>query len=217
MVLAYQKKFYHPGLIRFVHLDLSRTYDATGIVMGCVSRFEEFECGAAIELVPHIRIDFALQVRPPKDGEITYSRIRSMIYNLTERGLNIRFVTADGFQSADTVQLLRQQRFTTGIQSVDRNPEPYEALKSAIYDGRLDLPSHELLHRELVGLERDAQTEKVDHPPNGSKDVADALASVVFLLSTRMAVWAQHEVHPFAQAPQFITRTHRAADSLMSD
>ena len=42
------------------------------------------------------------------------------------------------------------------------------------------IPEHKALHRELLGLERDAKTGKVDHRVGGSKDLADALACVIF-------------------------------------
>ncbi len=40
------------------------------------------------------------------------------------------------------------------------------------------------LIRELASLELDAKRRRVDHPPHGSKDVADAVASVVYIIET---------------------------------
>jgi hypothetical protein len=37
---------------------------------------------------------------------------------------------------------------------------------------------------------------KVDHPPHGSKDIADALAGVVYGLTMRRDVWNSHNVTP---------------------
>ncbi len=44
----------------------------------------------------------------------------------------------------------------------------------------------------------------MDHPPHGSKDLADALAGVVYGLTMRCEVWWQHEVNPFEVAPGLV-------------
>ncbi len=200
-VQAFPKRFHRPELTRFIHIDPSLTQDATGIVMGCVLRFVKIPRGEEAEILPLIHIDFALQIRPPKNGEISFERIREFIYGLNDLGLAIKFVTADGYQSADTIQLLRRKGYTTGIQSMDKDPRPYEILKAAIYDGRLRMPTHDLLMNELAGLERNTKTGKVDHPPKGSKDLADALAGVVYGLTTQNWIWAEHGVRPREALP----------------
>ena len=43
-------------------------------------------------------------------------------------------------------------------------------------------------------MERDPQTGLIDHPPNFSKDCADAVAGVVYGLTYRREVWARHRV-----------------------
>ncbi len=49
--------------------------------------------------------------------------------------------------------------------------------------------------------EIDAKAGSIDHPPGGSKDLADALAGVVHGLTMRRDVWAQHGVIPDRAAP----------------
>ena len=63
--------------------------------------------------------------------------------------------------------------------SVDRLPDHYETLRDAIYDGRVVMVESQTLHRELVELEYNAIDERVDHPPRGSKDVADAVCGAI--------------------------------------
>ena len=41
-----------------------------------------------------------------------------------------------------------------------------------------------MLYNELVQLEKDNNTGKVDHPPKGSKDTADALCGAVYTASS---------------------------------
>lgn len=200
----YPKSLDRPKIIRWCHLDLSLTGDATGVVVGHVSEFAQVMRGETAEMMPCIHVDLALRVLPPRGGEVRFDKIRAVLYALRDNGMNIRFVTADSFQSADTLQQLRMKGFTTGVQSVDRDPRPYEFLKAAIYDGRLDLPDHEVLHRELLSLERDTRTRKVDHLPGGSKDLSDALAGVVYGLSNRLEVWCEHDVYPHRDAPGLV-------------
>jgi hypothetical protein len=193
-----------PDLLRFAHLDLSMTGDATGIVVGCVDRFMDIKRGGDVEVLPHIHIDLVLRVIPPRDGEIPYHRIRELLYLLRDSGVNLKFVSADSFQSVDMLQTLNLKGFMTGQRSMDRTSRPYEFLKSALYDGRVDIPHNETLLRELLALEFDAEKGKVDHPPAGSKDLADSLAGVVYGLTSRREVWVQHNVNPRQQAPKLL-------------
>jgi hypothetical protein len=89
----------------------------------------------------------------------------------------------------------------TGVQSVDRKSAPYEITKMALYDGRVEIPEHPKLLKELISLEKDAQTGKIDHPMNGSKDIADGLAGVVYGLTTRRELWVRHGVPPVRIPP----------------
>jgi hypothetical protein len=208
----HRNQLHRPELIRFAHLDLSRTVDATGIVVGCVSGFDKIDRGDVMETLPHIRIDFALQVFPPKGGEILYESIRKFLYWLRTQGLNLCFVSADSYQSTDTLQILKRKGIVPGIVSMDKTPVPYQVLKSALYDGRVDLPQHDQLAKELLSLEWDERREKVDHSPHGSKDLADALAGVVYGLSRRREVWNQHGVNPDKVAPTFVYYLRQTKD-----
>lgn len=200
---AYSSSVSNPGEPRWIHVDLAVTADAAGVVCGHVPAFVKVSRGDKIELLPQIQIDFTLRVVPPRNGEITFSRIREMIYNLSDVGLNVRWVSFDGFQSTDSIQQLRIRGYQTGVRSVDRTTEPYDVLKAALYDGRVNLPSDSHLLGELLGLEMDYERGKIDHRPTGSKDVADSLAAVVHGLTYRRETWAKHGV-PLVGALQMV-------------
>ena len=182
---------------------------ATGIVVGCVDKFVDVQRGQETEVLPHIHIDLVLQVLPPLDGEIPYHRIRELMYLLRDKGMNLQFISADSFQSIDMLQTLRRAGFITGQRSMDRTPAPYEWLKSALYDQRISIPVHDTLRNELIALEFDSKTGKIDHPPTSSKDLADALAGVVYGLSMRREVWSQHRVVPENAATGRLERPHQ--------
>ena len=117
------------------------------------------------------------------DSEIDFAAIREFIISLREQGFNITMVTYDSFQSADSIQQLRQAGFNADTLSVDKNTEAYDLLKELIYTKCCALPNHPLLLQELRQLEF-IKGKKVDHPPRGSKDVADAVAGAVYNVHT---------------------------------
>lgn len=190
----YPKLFSNLGYRRWVHVDLGVVSDHAGIACGYV---RDFVVGQDdIGLMPQIEIDFILRVAPPRNGEIKFHRIRKMLISLRDAGLPITWVSFDAFQSVDSIQLLRQQGFLTGRQQVDQNASFYSVLKTCIYAGRLLCPPHNWCQLELLKLERDSKSGKIDHPPRGTKDCADALAGVVYGLTMRREIWMERGV-PF--------------------
>jgi len=177
---------------RAMHIDIATSGDgdALGMAMGHVDRLVESDDG---DLKPHITIDFMARIKVPSGQEILLSDVRSVIYRLRdELGFRLWTVTMDGFQSTDTMQQLRKRRYKADYLSVDRDPLPYEDLREAIYDRRIDFPKY-MTYRtkgstELVDIAFEELTRltmvdkgvkgKIDHPSDGSKDVADCLAGV---------------------------------------
>lgn len=194
-------KIFKKELPRFVHCDLAVTGDSAGVTIGTVTGFKETARGDHIELLPSIWIDAVLEVKPPKGGEILFYKVREMIYALKKMGMNIKWVTFDQFQSVDSMQLLRQAGYVVGRQSIDETTAPYDFVKNALYDGRLSIPNHPKLSHELASLEKDTKKNKIDHPAHSSKDVSDALAGVVYGLTTRREIWALHNI-PLGRVPQ---------------
>lgn len=176
------------SLRRAMHLDIaySSNGDALGLAMGHVAEVVEDEG----EMKPYIVFDFLLRMKAPAGTEIILSEVRHMIYNLKEEfGFRIRMVSMDGFQSTDTKQQLRKRKFQTDYLSVDKSKLPYEDLRDAINENRIEFPPYktylnkgdsdlvEIAIKELSELED--KDKKVDHPIGGSKDVADCMAGVV--------------------------------------
>ena len=138
-----------------------------------------------IERAPVFVVDFVLRVVPPAGDEIVLGEIRSLVYDLTAHGYNITMVTMDQFQSADTLQTLTGKGYSAELLSVDRTPDPYDNLKMALYEGRVNYYPYKPLTKELRELElhfTGQKKRKIDHPVKGSKDCADALAGACFSL-----------------------------------
>jgi hypothetical protein len=188
-------------LPRWIHVDLGVTNDSCGIAIGYCPGFKALNREGHTEKMPLIKYDGLLRITPPQNGEILFYKVREIIYLLKKRGMPIKWVSFDTFQSVDSVQMLKQRGFVSGNLSMDKTPAPYEFTKSALYEGRVIAPEHVKCREELYSLERDLRTGKIDHPPGGSKDVADAFAGVVYGLTMRRETWGIHGV-PIAVSVQ---------------
>lgn len=168
----------------FAHVDLAKTQDACGLVVGHVIGSSEVDRGVGpdihTETRPVIRIDLALQIVAPPKGEINIAAVRGLFFELRDLEMQFGKISYNSWGSDESIQTLKSEGFTAEVLSVDRSAAPYMAAKEAIYDGRVECYYMSVLEKELAGLLFDASRDKVDHPPHGSKDVADCFAAVVF-------------------------------------
>jgi hypothetical protein len=155
-----------PGQQYYMHIDLSLVSDGTGIAM----------CHRKDGIVI---VDLLLRIQPDKAHEIDLAEIKALVLNLKTKGFSIAKCTFDQFQSASSIQELNKMSILSERLSVDTSMAPYETLKEEIYAGRLRMYRSEDLMTELTRLEL-INGKKVDHQPNGSKDLADALAGAVY-------------------------------------
>jgi hypothetical protein len=171
----------------FVHLDMSVSGDMTGIagvwIKGKKTSTQENQ---AKDLF--YSLAFSVSIKAPKGRQISFEKNRNFIYWLKEQGFNIKGITSDTYQSYDTGQTLKSRGFPYEILSVDRVDtdrisKPYQYLKSTIYEKRIELYDSKNLIDEIIDLERNINTGKVDHPDGGKKDVADALCGAVYSAS----------------------------------
>ena len=195
------------GRPRYIHIDLGATGDACGIAMACLEGTKVLggvipqldgtsptSGSLAILTIPReerpvVRLDFAGRIEPRQHGgEVDFSEVRRIVYWLRDQGFNIAKVTYDGWQSTEALQQLKRKGFTAEVQSVDRDEVAYETLKECILEGRLRWQAYEVLLRELSRLQR-VRVGKIDHPRDGSKDVADAVAGAVFLATQNVGDW----------------------------
>jgi len=156
---------------QFIHIDASLTGDKTGISDVGSSGVKETQIydGANETIISEMTYKhiFSVDIKAPQGSEISFEKTRRFIYYLRSQGFNIVGVSLDGFQSADTKQLLVQQGYDATILSMDKSPEGYLTLRSAMNDERIGLIQIELLEKELIELQRDVQTGKLDHPAEG--------------------------------------------------
>ncbi len=185
------------GAVYTMHADLAVSGDRAGLAMAHVVDYIEHEAVTADEdgapytvreVRPKVKIDFVINYEsdpstdPPREIQIRWAR--QLCFELVRRGFNIRLFTFDSFQSTDSMQILEAKGIKTEKLSTDLSEEPWRNLRDLMYEGRIDIPrlivpdtkdENFLLRDELLSLSR-MPNGRVDHPADGSKDEADAVA-----------------------------------------
>jgi hypothetical protein len=189
------KNIVRPELPRWAHVDLAQTGDSAGVAIGYCPGFATVHKSGTVFKMPRIVLDGVLEVRPPRGDEIQFEHIRTIFHLLRDKlKVNFVWISYDAWQSVDSIQLLRQRGFTTGVRSIDRDMLPADYFKAAVLDGRIECPPHKKLWEECRDIQIDAKAQKVDHLPGKSKDLFDAVCGVVYGLSTRREIWFLHDV-----------------------
>jgi len=203
----------------FIHLDMSISGDKTGIGGVWIKGKRPPTEGqpASKDLV--FQAAFNVSVKAPKGYQVSFEKNRNFIRWLREQGFNIRLVTSDTFQSYDLQQQLKAEHFNTDILSVDKvNSDricvPYQHFKSVIYEKRFIIYSKgDLLTNEIVSLERNNNTGKIDHPDNGSKDAADAICGATYDAS----LFAEEYAFEFGDDLESIVNAEKGSDPFTAE
>ena len=184
----------------FVHLDMSKSggdgkNDNSGLagvwIVGKKPSTDEQEQGNDLSF----RLAFATSIKAPKGRQISFEKNRNFIRWLRELGFNVMGVSYDTYQSVDTGQQLESEGFNCKVISVDKVDKdgvckPYQYLKNSVYEQRLAMPRCDRLFDEFIDVERNINTGKVDHTPNGHKDILDAVCGATFNASSYAGEYA---------------------------
>lgn len=168
----------------FIHLDMSKTGDKTGIGGIWIMGKKPSVTNSRGDL--YYQVAFHVAIQAPKGYEVSFAKNREFIYWLKSQGFNIKGVSSDTYQNAAIAQDLVAQGYNYQIISVDRVNadrvcEPYAYFKNTIYEQRLVLYKDcDWLTEEITSLERNINNGKVDHPENGHKDVSDSLCGAIW-------------------------------------
>lgn len=172
----------------YIHMDMSVSGDNTGIAGTWIAgkRHSSGDLDSSNEV--YFQLAFSVGIKAPKGRQISFEKNRLFIYWLREQGFNIRGISSDTFQNVSLAQDLTSKGFKYDIISVDRVNtekicEPYAYFKTVIYENRIKVFDCKLLQEEIVGLERNTNSGKIDHPDGGkygSKDIADSVCASVF-------------------------------------
>jgi hypothetical protein len=188
-----------PSTPRFIHYDISFTTDASGVSMCGVKDWRYVEVqnqdgSYRRELVPIIETDFVLRLKAFDGDRLPPHKVRKLVLDLRQMGINIRKFTADLQMAAEeTLQLLKSVGIDTELISLDKTNKIYYDFRNLVFEKRWICHRHNLLLTELSNLQQGPDG-KVDHPDKfletkvledgsitednriGSKDISDSVA-----------------------------------------
>lgn len=152
------------GFKYFMHGDASIKHDSYGIALG--HRDKE-----------NAVIDFVHRITPSsRYGEIDLEKLKQLFLLIIDRFPGVELFTYDTWAAA----VITQEFTKLGKQSENlyiKKPQ-HDLLKEKIYRKQLKCYSYRPLIKEIKELE--LQGDKVDHPVDGSSDVENAVAGVVW-------------------------------------
>lgn len=162
----------------YVHVDLARVHDHAAVAMAHVEKWEQRNIGGKLtEPAPVVVVDQVRYWTPSKTQNVDFTEIRAYILSLKRRGFDIRMVTFDRWESADTMQYLNERGLRSERLSVAK--KHYEDFAMVVAEQRVTGPMIQLLIDELLQL-RIMKNDKVDHPRKGSKDLSDAVCGAIY-------------------------------------
>jgi hypothetical protein len=178
------------GAIYAMHGDIGITQDHAGVALAHVKKWDTREWlvghtdeGQEItqeDRRPIVKLDFVSSFAAdlgakPVAREVQISWYRELLLQLERRGFVIKRYTFDGFQSTDSMQQLQARGIESERVSTDgTDAVHWKTLRDLLYEGRLEGYYRKEVYSELEQLTK-LSNGKVDHPPFGSKDEADAL------------------------------------------
>lgn len=165
----------------YVHVDLALSSDRASMAFVSI---EDDVVTVGDERLPKFVVDWVFSLKPDNSNQVDFGELRRLITTLKHaHNISIVRVSFDGFNSVDSMQMLRKQGINAFYVSVDRTPQPYNYLRQCLYEDRIDLPNNDLLVEELSKLEYYADANggkgKVDHTPASSKDLSDAVTGAL--------------------------------------
>ena len=170
----------------YVHIDASQKHDHTGFSALYFDSEDRF-----IKSVLTVRMFMNKSV---PDNQIDQEKILQLILYMKDCGVNFAFISGDHYAKDF---LIPQCKKIFGNEkseyfSVDKDPVPYMMALNFAKMGRYKLPYYKPLEHELLNLNKDLATNKVDHnnnpDPNNPiwfKDCSDGFAGASFHIYTR--------------------------------
>lgn len=170
----------------YLHIDASQMWDHTGF---CGLYYDnEDRCIRSILTCRFFRN------KSIPDNQIDQEKILALILYMKDNGVNFAFISGDHYAKDFLIPQCKKifGNEKSDYLSVDKDPVPYMVLLNFAKMGRYSIPFYKPLEHELINLNKDLATNKVDHPNNTNsndpvyfKDCSDGLAGASFHLYTR--------------------------------
>ena len=184
----------NPAVPRKIHCDLSITRDAMGFGMGHLAGYKELsiydDTRSTHQKVyyPITYIDLVLEIQAPKNDRIDFTKVLGFLHYIQDvLGFTLASFSCDQFQSEYLRQAMIKRGVPSKVVSVDTKVAPYLILRDSLYYGCVNMYPHKPLRDNLIDVEliRNKGKEKVDHTPEGSKDVSDCCAAIASEIVTQ--------------------------------
>lgn len=177
---------------RVAHVDGGLRGDSAGLIVahGVPQQVsEQTESGIDTYIMNRVVVDAVLEWEPDRGAELQVSlnNVASILADIAKR-VPLKVVTYDQWNSASAIEALQGQGIF--VEEHNINALDYGLVKQLLNMRMIDVPTDEFsawekLWREMRQLEAHASgtSLKIDHPPDGSKDLADCVAGVARLLN----------------------------------
>jgi hypothetical protein len=161
----------------YIHVDLAQKHDRCAVSLAHVDhwRVQRIMGNSSIP-APFVVVDAIRYWTPTSDKSVDFTEVKDYILDLKRMGFDIRLVTFDRWNSHDMMEQLKTYGLKSETLSVAK--KHYEDMALAIYEDRCRGPHNEILIKELLKLR--INKDKVDHPRQGSKDLADAVCGSIY-------------------------------------
>lgn len=200
---SYFSSIRHPEASRFLHIDAAfstNTTDVYGLASSyciltdntTINNSEDNELDIFDKKDRLYFTDFVIGITAPKGEEVPLYKVQDFIEWLAKIGYPIASVSADTFQSKQTLQNLQVKGFDTQSISVDRSRDPYLFLRQLVYNKQILMPRNEYFKQELRKLRDDGK--KVDHPSSFHKDLSDAVAGSIWACANSSVVTSKEAI-----------------------
>jgi hypothetical protein len=164
-------------MLYYIHVDLAQKHDRCAVTMAHVDHWRSQRLmGSTNIIAPFVVVDAVRYWTPTSDKSVDFTEVKDYILNLKRMGFDIRLVTFDRWNSHDMMEQLKEYGMKSETLSVAK--KHYEDMALAIYEDRVRGPKIDILIKELLKLR--INKDKVDHPRQGSKDLADATCGAIY-------------------------------------
>ena len=161
----------------FIHVDLAQKHDRCAVALAHVDHWKVQRIMGQNNIpAPFIVVDAIRYWTPTADKSVDFTEVKDYILDLKRMGFDIRMVTFDRWNSHDMMEQLKTYGLKSETLSVAK--KHYEDMALAVYEDRVLGPHNDILIKELLKLR--INKDKVDHPRQGSKDLADAVCGAIY-------------------------------------
>lgn len=161
----------------FMHVDLAQKHDRCAVALAHVDHWRSQRImDTSTILAPFVVVDAIKYWTPTSDKSVDFTEVKDYILNIKRLGFDVRMVTFDRWNSFDMMEQLKLYGLNSETLSVAK--KHYDDMKLAIYEDRVRGPENDILIKELLKLR--IIKDKVDHPRQGSKDLADATCGAIY-------------------------------------